>query len=84
ARLERYEESSRAIAKPPRYDGVQSMDSPAGRFEYSYGSALPQGSEQAKVQEPREQQELQVSANLVQVRHPAEQGKGITRHYHYE
>ncbi|MCW8201142.1 hypothetical protein D8B23_22820, partial [Verminephrobacter aporrectodeae subsp. tuberculatae] len=31
-----------------------------------------------------EQQELQVSANLVQVRHPAEQGKGITRHYHYE
>ncbi|MCW5255085.1 hypothetical protein D5038_01490 [Verminephrobacter aporrectodeae subsp. tuberculatae] len=83
-RLEHYVKSSRASAKPPpRYDGVQSMDSPTGRFEYRYGSALPQGSEQTKAQEFREQQEL-ASANLVQVSHPAEQGKGITRHYHYE
>ncbi|MCW5319928.1 hypothetical protein D5039_01685 [Verminephrobacter aporrectodeae subsp. tuberculatae] len=83
-RLEHYVKSSQASAKPPpRYDGVQSMDSPAGRFEYRYGSALPQGSEQTKAQEFREQQEL-ASANLVQVSHPAEQGKGITRHYHYE
>jgi RHS repeat-associated protein len=59
-------------AKGDRFRGVQSIDTPVGRFSYEYGSALPKGSSADKGT---------VLANLVRVRYP-EAGQG--RQYHYE
>jgi RHS repeat-associated protein len=61
-----------SAARDDRYRGVQSIDSPVGRFSYAYGSAAPKGS----TAPPRD-----LLANLVQVRYP-EAGRG--RQYHYE
>ncbi|MGH8430812.1 MAG: RHS repeat-associated core domain-containing protein, partial [Solimonas sp.] len=73
-----------------RFRGVQSIDSPVGRFRYDYGSALPSGATLDKIH---------LLANLVKVSlppqedgsrtPPASAGRGTTasriaRHYHYE
>jgi RHS repeat-associated protein len=73
-----------------RFRGVQSIDSPAGRYNYEYGSAAPAGA----TGNPRER-----LANLVKVSLPthyeAQQkahayatrghtSSSISRHYHYE
>lgn len=57
--------------KGDRYRGIASIDSPAGRFTYEYGSPLPKGAEP----DPK----VPVIANLVKA-----SGTGATRHYHYE
>lgn len=59
-------------ARGDRYRGVQSIQSPVGRFGYEYGSAAPQGMRGDR---------RDLIANLVRVRYPA-QGQG--RRYHYE
>ncbi|MRX11728.1 hypothetical protein GJ697_28255 [Pseudoduganella sp. FT25W] len=61
-----------SAARDDRYRGVQSIDTPVGRFTYEYGSAPPKGS----VLGARD-----VLANLVRVRYPA---AGQGRQYHYE
>ncbi len=73
-----------------RYRGVQSIDSPVGRYSYEYGSAAPTGA----TGNPRDR-----LANLVKVslptHHEAQQkahahatrgytSSSISRHYHYE
>jgi RHS repeat-associated protein len=58
-------------ASADRFRGVQSIDSPVGRFSYEYGSPMPKG---AAVAPP------QLLANLARVRYPAAAG----RQYHYE
>jgi len=50
---------NRDAAKTPRFRGVQSIDTPVGRFSYGYGSELPEGGN------PADRREL--VANLVQV-----------------
>lgn len=55
-----------------RFRGVQSIDTPAGRFTYGYGSELPQGGD------PSDRREL--LANLVLVGMP----DGTQRRYHFE
>jgi RHS repeat-associated protein len=57
-----------------RFRGVQSIDSPVGRFGYSYGSLLPQG---ANASDP-----TALLANLVRVSLPG--GQDQARLYHYE
>ncbi|MES2832101.1 MAG: RHS repeat-associated core domain-containing protein [Pseudomonadota bacterium] len=54
------------------FRGVMAIDSPAGRYQYAYGSALPNGSAAPKAS---------VLANLVKVVYP---GKAGRRLYHYE
>lgn len=61
-----------SLAAGRRFRGVQSIDTPVGRFDYGYGSALPQGGD------PADRHEL--LANLVKVARP----DGGTRQYHYE
>ncbi len=61
-----------SAARGERFRGVQSIDTPVGRFSYEYGSILPKGSGADKGA---------VLANLVRVRYP-EAGQG--RQYHYE
>ena len=53
-----------------RFRGVQSIDSPVGRFQYGYGSVLPKGSATAAAA---------LLANLVKV-----STNNISRIYHYE
>jgi RHS repeat-associated protein len=53
-----------------RFRGVQAIDSPVGRFAYSYGSAMPKGAEGDSAI---------VLANLTKVSMPVG-----ARHYHYE
>lgn len=64
------------------FRGLVSIDSPVGRFTYTYGSPRPDSA----VFDPAE-----IKANLVQVRYPASSGvdpkagsRTITREYHYE
>jgi hypothetical protein len=59
-------------AKRTRFSGVQSIDTPVGRFMLGYGSALPKGADPANRRE--------LLANLVQVGVP----DGRARQYHYE
>jgi YD repeat-containing protein len=59
-------------AKRTRFSGVQSIDTPVGRFMLGYGSALPKGADPANRRE--------LLANLVQVGMP----DGRARQYHYE
>ncbi|MDY7574612.1 RHS repeat-associated core domain-containing protein [Actimicrobium sp. CCI2.3] len=54
-----------------RFNGVQSIDSPAGRFDYHYGSTLSAGAHSAP---------SVLLANLVRVRLPNQ----TERQYHYE
>lgn len=55
-----------------RFRGVQSIDTPVGRFTYGYGSELPQGGDPAARRE--------LLANLVRVGMP----DGTQRRYHFE
>jgi len=59
-------------ARGDRFRGVQSIDSPVGRFGYEYGNPVPKG---AAIDQ------LHLLANLVRVRYPA---AGAGRQYHYE
>ncbi|GGX86234.1 hypothetical protein GJV26_28470 [Massilia dura] len=61
-----------AARRGDRFRGVQSIDSPVGRFVYEYGSSAPKGTAVGA---------RQLLANLVRVRHP-EQAQ--VRQYHYE
>ncbi len=80
----------KSTQKGDRYSGLQSIDSPVGRFNYSYGSNLPKGATIDKIH---------LLANLVkvsipthydakQLAHPyANRGvssSSISRTYHYE
>ncbi len=80
----------KSAQKGDRYSGLQSIDSPVGRFSYSYGSDLPKGATIDKIH---------LLANLVkvsipthydanQLAHPyANRGvssSSISRTYHYE
>lgn len=53
-----YAESTRGKDQPARFTGVQSIDTPVGRFAYEYGSAPPKGTQVDKIQ---------LVANLVKV-----------------
>jgi RHS repeat-associated protein len=59
-------------ARGDRFRGVQSIDSPVGRFSYEYGNPVPKV---AAIDQ------LHLLANLVRVRYPA---AGAGRQYHYE
>jgi RHS repeat-associated protein len=59
-------------ASADRFRGVQSIDSPVGKFSYEYGSPMPQGAALDR---------RQLLANLVRVRYPL---AGTGRQYHYE
>lgn len=65
-------------AVPNHFHGVQFIDSPAGRFEYQYGSALPKGSGRFDTR--------QLLALLVKVRLPSDKQETATssRLYHHE
>ncbi|HEY0063868.1 MAG TPA: RHS repeat-associated core domain-containing protein [Telluria sp.] len=58
-----------------RFRGVQSIDTPAGRFSYTYGSKTPPGA----TVDPRI-----LLSNLVAVSLPASEGSTRMRQYHYE
>jgi RHS repeat-associated protein len=62
----------RAAARGDRFRGVQSIDSPVGRYQYTYGSEPPPGSSVDR---------RSLLANLVRVGYP-DAGRG--RQYHYE
>lgn len=62
----------KAAARGDLFRGVQSIDSPVGRFSYEYGSSLPQGS----AIDPR-----YLLTSLVRVRHPDD---AVVRGYHYD
>jgi len=64
--------TSKQSAGESGFRGVMAIDSPAGRYQYAYGSALPGGSTAPKTS---------VLANLVKVVYPGESG---SRLYHYE
>lgn len=66
---------SETAAAGDRFRGVQSIDTPAGRFSYGYGSAAPKGA----VVDPRI-----LLSNMVKVSFPAAGGLVRTRRYHYE
>jgi RHS repeat-associated protein len=61
-----------SAASGDRFRGVQSIQSPVGRFSYEYGSAAPPGMRGSR---------RNLIANLVRVHYPVE-GQG--RQYHYE
>ncbi len=62
--------SDEAALRQQRFGGVQTVDTPVGRYQYRYGGALPKGSSV----DP-----LKVLSRLIAVEHA-----GITRHYLFE
>lgn len=85
-----YAESTRGKDQPARFTGVQSIDTPVGRFAYEYGSAPPKGTQVDKIQ---------LVANLVKVHLPTHHEadkpahpltsrgtttSSVSRAYHYE
>ncbi|QNM97780.1 DUF6531 domain-containing protein [Chitinimonas koreensis] len=65
----------RTAAGHARYAGVQSIDSPVGRFDYAYGTAPAKGNKA----DPNA-----ALANLARVELPAGGADRISRNYHYE
>jgi RHS repeat-associated protein len=65
------------VAAADRFRGVQSIDTPVGRFSYEYGNPPPKSSTLAP---------QYLLANLVRVRYPASAAgaAGTGRQYHYE
>ena len=66
------------VAAAGRFRGVQSIDTPVGRFSFEYGNPPPQEATLAP---------QYLLANLVRVRYPASGAAGATgtgRQYHYE
>lgn len=85
-----YAEPARGKAQPERFTGVQSIDTPVGRYVYEYGSTPPKDTQVDKIQ---------LAANLVKVHLPTHYepdkpahpltsrgttSSSISRAYHYE
>jgi len=85
-----YAEPARGKDQPARFTGVQSIDTPVGRYVYEYGSPPPKGTQVDKIQ---------LAANLVKVHLPTHYeadkpahpltsrgttSSSISRAYHYE
>jgi RHS repeat-associated protein len=85
-----YGEPARRRGQPARFTGVQSIDTPVGRYVYEYGSVAPKGTQVDKIQ---------LVANLVKVHLPTHYeadkpahpltsrgttSSSVSRTYHYE
>ncbi|MFY9478530.1 MAG: DUF6531 domain-containing protein, partial [Aquabacterium sp.] len=85
-----YAERARGQEQPVRFTGVQSIDTPVGRYAYEYGTSPPKGTQVDKIQ---------LAANLVKVHLPTHYDadkpahpltsrgtttSSVSRSYHYE